>query len=684
MIAVAKLIDKNLIKLTVSPKSDFDFKHTKIEIDHKESKEIKPLDTKKVKDSVEVTFFLKDFELGHSYFLLVPDVGRIPLDVSKATELSGFDEEFFYDGELGAIYTKEETTFKVWAPLASAVLVNFLDKSLSLKREEKGVWSLTVKGDLNEISYTYSITNNEVTVETIDVYAKGSIENSLRSVVLDLEKLKLEKKNDKLRPLKSNCEAIIYEGDVRDMTIDKHSDIVNKGTFLGLTEKGRKTERGHTAGFDYYSSLGFTHLQLLPIFDFKTIDEVNPSSTYNWGYDPIQYFVPEGSYSTNAKDPKTRILEVQQMVEAFHEKGIRIVSDVVFNHVYEYLSSPFEKTVPNYYFRKNENGKMANTSWCGNDLASEKKMVRKLIVDACSWWINYYNVDGFRFDLMGIIDCETIREVQRIGLEKDPSFIIYGEGWFMGGDKKLTLANMENHHLLPDVAFFNDVFREHTKRYASGEWFARDHFKYVLTGSEGKFDNSNQNINYVECHDNYTFFDYLEGVKGMTSLEEKLHRSKLALAAIALARGIPFFHMGQEIAQSKFGVENSYKAGDIINKFSNTLRDERNDMVVFFQDLLKLRKRIIEFFDGDFDLLYNNLSVNDVGGAGVLLTLILPNNESLYSEISIFINTADQPIAYNFETPADLLFTSGGLALNTKTKLSNVLVPKQSLLVLAK
>ncbi|MCQ2799436.1 MAG: type I pullulanase [Bacilli bacterium] len=683
MLVEASLISKTKVSCRFYSVSEVDLKHSKIEIDHFETKEITPLEITETEEYVEAIFDIEDFELGHSYFFLFSDIGRIPLNVSKATEFEGFDEEFFFDGELGAFYEKDKTTFKVWAPLASSVLVKFDDDSHSLIRGEKGVWSLIIEGDLKDKAYTYLITNNEITVETIDVYAKASTENSLRSVVLDLEELKVPKASG-LPSYKSPSEAIIYEGSVRDMSIDSHSDIINKGTFLGLIEKGRKTEKGNSAGFDYYSSLGFTHLQLLPIFDFKTVDETNPSSTYNWGYDPIQYFVPEGSYSSNAKDPKARIVEAQKMIEAFHEKGIRIVSDVVFNHVYEYLSSPFEKTVPNYYFRRLDNGKMSNASWCGNDLASEKPMVRKLIVDAAKWWMDYYNVDGFRFDLMGLIDVDTIKEIQRLGLEKDPSFLVYGEGWNMAGNLATPLANMDNSSLLPKVAFFNDSFREDTKRYAGGEWFARDDFKAALLGSENKFNDLSQSINYVECHDNHTFFDYLEGKKGITGLEEKINRSKLSLALIALSLGVPFFHMGEEIAQSKFGVENSYNSGDIINKFSNTLRDKRCDMVNYFQDLLKFRKRLLSLFNGDLALLKENMKVKDIEGAAMMINIKIPNNESLYGEISIFINPADQSFSYNFETDVDLLFTSGGNAINTKTKLSNVLVPKHSMLVLAK
>lgn len=682
MFLVAKLIEKDLVKVTFESKTEGDFKHAKFEIDHKETVEAKLVELKKEKGFYDAFFEIKNFELGHSYFLLIPDIGRLPLDVSKATEFEGFDRDYYCDEELGAFYSKEETLFKLWAPLASTVLIKFDDCSYSLTRGEKGLWKVLIKGDLEGKAYTYLITNNEVTVETIDVYAKASTENSSRSVVLDLEKLKTPKKNDCLKQI-SKEEVIIYEGDVRDMTISKHSDIKNKGQFLGLCEKGKRTAKGNPMGFDYYSSLGFTHLQLLPMNDFKTIDEVNPSKTYNWGYDPTQYFVPEGSYSSDARDPKARIVELQEMIESYHEAGIRIVEDVVFNHVYEYLSSPFEKTVPNFYFRKLKNGKMANTSWCGNDLASERPMVRKLIVDACKWWIDFYNVDGFRFDLMGILDVETIKEILNIGLRKDPSFIVYGEGWNMGGEVKVPLANMDNHGLLKDVSFFNDSFREDAKRYASGEWFARDAFKYGLTGSKGKFSSSNQSINYVECHDNHTFFDYLENKKGIKNLNDKINRSKLALAFVALSRGIPFFHMGQEIAESKFGVENSYNSGDVINKMSCTLLDERIEMVNYFKDLLSLRKTLQKYISSDFFAIDEEFEIKDVGGAAILLTL-KTKNESPYEEISIFFNITDQLLSYNFETDVTLLFTNGGKGSDTNVRMNNVLVPKQSILVVAK
>ena len=473
------------------------------------------------------------------------------------------------------------------------------------------------------------------------------------------------------------------------MTSDVHSTIVNKGKFLGLIEENRKTEKGHRAGFDYFTSLGFTHLQLLPINDFATVDEENPEASYNWGYDPAQYFVPEGSYSSDPNNPKARVIEAQMMIEAFHKKGIRINLDVVYNHVYDYLNSSFEKIVPGYYFRKHKNGRMQNTSYCGNDLASEKKMVHKLILDSAKWWIDYYDVDGFRFDLMGIIDVETVKEIAKYGKAKDPSFMVYGEGWNMGCDTTHKLANMDNANLLPEFAFFNDSFRECTKNYIAGDLHAKDSFLYSMFGSSQewsgrlpKFKYPTQSINYVECHDNRTFYDYLE-TRGIASRKEKDARCKLALAAVAFSFGIPFFHMGEEIGQSKFGNENSYKAGDTVNKFSYALLDLKIMEANFFRDLLAFRQDLLPLKSSDFTKIAPRVDVKEIGGGAMLVVLHDEKSFPKFKEISLFINPSKEPINYSFEKEVTLLFTNGGKALATNTKLNNVLIPRESLLVVA-
>ncbi|MCR5692931.1 MAG: type I pullulanase, partial [Bacilli bacterium] len=665
--------------------------HISLLIDHKI---VLKLEGQKGRNYVDF-HLTKPLLLGHSYFLLVPSYGRVPLDVKDATTFKGFDETYYFDGELGAIYKKTETTFRLWAPLASKVVLKLKKKDeyyfseIKMRRGEKGVYEITVKGDLNEAQYLYEVTNNEIALETIDPYAKGSIANARASVVLDLESLKIKKERKNLPEIKNYTDAIIYEGHVRDMTSDLHSTIVNKGEFLGLIEENRKTEKGHRAGFDYFTSLGFTHLQLLPINDFATIDEEEPEDSYNWGYDPSQYFVPEGSYSSNPNDPKARVVEAQMMIEAFHKKGIRINLDVVYNHVYDYLNSSFEKIVPGYYFRKHKNGKMQNASYCGNDFASEKKMVHKLILDSAKWWIDYYDVDGFRFDLMGIIDVETVKEIAKYGKSKDPSFMVYGEGWNMGCETEHKLANMGNANLLPEFAFFNDSYRESAKNYLSGDLNAKESFLFGLFGSSQEwsgrqpmFKRPTSTINYVECHDNRTFFDYLEQ-KGIKSQKDKEARCKLALASIAFSFGIPFFHMGQELHQSKFGNENSYNAGDTVNKFSYALLDLKSMEANFFRDLLAFRRSVAMLKAPDFSKVAPKVDVKDFEGGAILL--VLHDEESFpgFKEISIFLNPSDAPINYCFEKEVTLLFTPGGNALPTNSKLNNVLIPKESFLVVA-
>ena len=377
------------------------------------------------------------------------------------------------------------------------------------------------------------------------------------------------------------------------------------------------------------------------------------------------------------------------MIEAFHKKGIRINLDVVYNHVYDYLNSSFEKIVPGYYFRKHKNGRMQNTSYCGNDLASEKKMVHKLILDSAKWWIDYYDVDGFRFDLMGIIDVETVKEIAKYGKAKDSSFMVYGEGWNMGCDTNHKLANMDNANLLPEFAFFNDSFRECTKNYIAGDLHAKDSFLYSMFGSSQewsgrapKFKYPTQSINYVECHDNRTFYDYLD-TRGISSRKEKDARCKLALAAVAFSFGIPFFHMGEEIGQSKFGNENSYKAGDTVNKFSYALLDLKIMEANFFRDLLAFRQDLLPLKSSDFTKIAPRVDVKEIGGGAILVVLHDEKSFPKFKEISLFINPSKEPINYSFEKEVTLLFTNGGKALATNTKLNNVLIPRESLLVVA-
>ena len=589
-------------------------------------------------------------ELGHSYFLVMPQYGAVPVEVEEATGFPDFDTKYFYGGnDLGANYTKKKTTFVLWAPLASIVVLAYRLKpkdpwsTARMDREARGVYRAVVEGDLAGAEYHYFITNSEVMRRVTDPYAKGSTVNGEESVVVDFAALKTNFKRENLPIINAPTDAIIYEAHVRDMTIDPSTDIVHKGRFLGMIEKGRTTEKGHPAGFDYLKKLGFTHLQLLPIYDYKTVDERDPSTKYNWGYDPAQYFVPEGSYASDLEDPLSRIRDCKKMVAAFHEAGIRIVMDVVFNHVFEYEKSVFEKVVPNFYFRHKANGKMASTSGCGNDLATERPMVRKMVVDACRHWIEEYGIDGFRFDLMGIMDVMTLNEIATMAKSHDKSFLLYGEGWNMGGEVNVPLGHMGNANLLPGFAFFNDFYRETTKSYFCEDIGAKQAFKNAFLGScldyqvPPRFANAAQSINYVECHDNGTFYDVLSQRRKDLSEKDKLSLVAAVNVTVLSSFGIPFLHMGQEIGQSKWGEDNTYNKGDGYNKFSYRLLDERYEMVNALRAAIKMRRTYAFTHSFDPRVIDNSVDIQEINNA-VHLRFPDPNFIAPYKSLELVMN----------------------------------------------
>lgn len=689
----AKLIEPSLIRIgTISSLPYANFYATLV-IDHR--KEV-PLQNGRVKSLAVgsiVDFTLPEpLPLGHSYLLKTP-YGLLPLDMSEATSFEGFDRTYYYEGDdLGMRVDEALASFVLYAPLASNVLLSIRKVGESrptlypMAREETGVWRLTLEGDYRHARYTYLVTNSELTFEVTDPYAMGSTQNGEESVAFDLREFPNDFASDALPVLENPTDAVIYEGSVRDLTIDSHTDIEHKGRFLGLIEKGRHTEGGNPAGFDYFTRLGFTHLQLLPIYDFKTVDETNPSASYNWGYDPAQYFVPEGSYASDLADPFSRIRDLKALVKAYHQAGIRIVMDVVYNHVYEYASSVFERTVPNYYFRKRGNGQMANTSGCGDDLASERPMVRKMILDCCRHWITYYGIDGFRFDLMGILDVKTIQEVVKMAKSIKKDFLVYGEGWNMGGEVAVPLAHMGNYKLLPEVAFFNDFYRETGKRLFGGDLGAKEDFKAAFIGScheygaqKPRFLSANQSINYLECHDNRTFYDYLKYGRGIKDEKELLLRCKMGVAGVLFSFGIPFIHAGEEIAQSKFGVDNTYNKGDAYNKFSYLLLDERLSMSRYFEECVRLRKkrRFLHLYSPK--AIADILSIEDVGG-GIHFTLHGEHALGRYKSVELFLNPTHDPLIHALKQTETILLMEGE-ALPEGLQADSLLIPKWSWLM---
>jgi pullulanase len=553
--------------------------------------------------------------LGHAYEVIIESFGSTPVDMTQALYFDTFDTVYTYTGnDLGATYTPRQTTFKLWAPLASNVnlkliLANGGKRFAEMNRTEHGVYEVTIEEDLEKALYRYEITNHGLTQQVIDPYGKGSSRNATYSVVVNFDRFQTEMYDRALPPFNYYTEAIIYEAHVRDLTADPTTSIEHKGRFLGMIEEG-KTLNHLPIGFDYLTSLGFTHLQLLPVQDYQSVDEFKVGEQYNWGYDPYQYFSLEGSYASNLDDPYSRIEDFIKVVSRFHQAGIRINIDVVYNHVYEFQHSIFEKVVPGYYFRKHQDGTMSNGSFCGNDLNTTRPMVRKLIVDSALFMVNTYHLDGFRFDLMGIIDKETMEQLYQGVKAIRPDFMFYGEGWDMPTALSVEdKCRTENYRTLPYLAFFNDHYRNTMKGgnfegdllekgFILGKDTDNHMVQFLLSGSYNhhlhhpKVQFPYQSINYVECHDNGVFFDKLKAIYPLIKDADVERYTILSLAIVMFSLGIPFFHMGQEIAASKEGQHNSYNLGDRYNmlRYADTSRYQA--MIKAFQSLTSLRKKL--------------------------------------------------------------------------------------------
>ena len=590
--------------------------------------------------------------LGNDYYISIDSFGVTPLIMDDVTSFKNFDVDYFYNGDdLGFTYSKEKTTWKLWAPLASKVVLflrkdneNFL--TYKMNREEKGVYSLTLDGDFENYKYRYQVVNSGHTSLITDPYAKASSANGRDSIVIDFSKTKIDMHDGNLKKYDNYVDTIIYELSVRDFTIDDNTNIEHKGKFLGLVEENRMTKGKHPAGLDYLKSLNITHVQILPMYDFKTVDELHPNDSYNWGYDPQQYFVPEGSYSLNPNDGYSRVIECKKMISGLHKAGLKVNMDVVYNHVYNYDQSVFEKVVPNYYFRKQHNGLLSLASGCGNELDTERPMVRKLIIDSIMFWIKEYDIDGLRFDLMGLIDIDTINEIRRLALEIKDDFMIYGEGWNMPSSlKEEKRTTIMNSFKLPGVAFFNDAYRDIVRGpsgfgknepgYMLGNLNYKEGFKFALLGScvnycyPKRFLNANQSINYVECHDNGTLYDKITSTFKDLKEDFVLRMINSINGTIALSFGIPFYHAGQEIGLTKYNEDNTYNMGDKYNKFDWSILDKRYDMYLYFKSMLLFRNSHSKTFDSQL-IEKNNFFINyDKGAIGFKTSKIFGGNPKI-------------------------------------------------------
>lgn len=535
-----------------------------------------------------------------------------------------------YNGsDLGLTYTRQAATFKIWSPTATeAEILLFKDgltgaayKSIPLQKGEQGTWVKKLDGNLKGVFYTFRVNiKGNWSDEVIDPYAKAAGTNGRRGVVADLATTNpIGWAMDKSPSFSKNnlpTDAVIYELHIRDASINSNSGIVHKGKYAGLTEMGT-SYNGVSTGLSHLKELGVTHIHLLPFFDYNSVDESKPGvAQYNWGYDPLNYNIPEGSYSSNPADGVTRIKELKELVASFHKNGLRIVMDVVYNHTGQSQNSNFNQLVPGYYYRHKKDGSFSDATACGNETASEMPMMRKFMLESLLYWVKEYHVDGFRFDLMGVHDIETMNLISKELHKIKPDILLYGEGWTAGGSplSDSLRALKANAAALNKIAVFNDdlrdglkgsVIEEKDSGFVSGKIANTESVKFGIVAAcqHLQIDYSKVNyskkpyaaapgnvITYAECHDNNTLWDKLALSNPTSSIADREQMHKLALTVVLTSQGIPFLHAGAEFFRSKKGVENSYNSPDSINEIDWSRKKRAADFVKYIEQLIQIRK----------------------------------------------------------------------------------------------
>lgn len=563
----------------------------------------------------------------------------------------------YHGDDLELVYTPERSAFTLWAPTADQVRLNLYDagtggepvERLEMKASDAGTWRLAVDRDLKGSFYTFQIEKDgKWLAETPGIWARAVGVNGDRAAVIDLQETNPEGWDEDRRPdLKMYSDIILYELHHRDFSIASDSGIEHKGKFLALTETGTKTSDGLASGLDHLKELGVTHIHILPSFDFATVDESRlQDKTYNWGYDPKNYNVPEGSYATDPADPATRIREFKQMVQSLHRNGLRVVLDVVYNHTASVDRSNFNLTVPDYFYRQNPDGSYSDASGCGNETASEREMVRRYIIESVKYWAQEYHIDGFRFDLMGIHDIETMNRLREELLQIDPTIFIYGEGW-LAADSPLPpdqRAVRDNVKRMEGIAVFCDDFRDAVRGstfdekdpgYASGN--IDGHYEPVKFGVVGATEHPqvdytrllyssipyaaapSQAVNFVASHDGYTVVDKLRlSVDGEHAADELLPIDKLVHTILLTAQGIPFIRSGEEMMEDKKGEPNSFRSPDSVNRIDWSLKARNRELFDYMRELIALRKAHPAFRIPTVEGLRQWLRFLDTGPSGVI------------------------------------------------------------------
>ncbi len=601
---------------------------------------------------------------------------------SVKKEYTSFEEYPIPEGKLVEMeYSPIETKFTLWAPTAEEVRVLLYDsgnegsayQTLSLEMGEDGIWNTSIKEDLKGKFYTFNVkVNGKWLGDTPGIMAKAVGVNGKRAAVIDLRSTDPEGWANDVRPLlKDYADIIVYEMHHRDFSLDSVSGIRNKGKFLALTELGTTTSQGEKTGIDHLKELGVTHVHILPSYDYASVDESKPDKAqYNWGYDPQNYNVPDGSYSTDPYKPDVRIKEFKQMVQALHKAGIRVVLDVVYNHTFNTEESNFERTVPGYFYRQTKDGKPANGSGCGNETASDRAMMRKYMVESVLYWINEYHIDGFRFDLMGIHDIETMNEIRAAVDKIDPSIFIYGEGWAASAPQlnQEELAMKANIYKMPRIAAFSDEMRDGLRggwdddrkgAFLIGQPGHEMSIKFGLVGAVKHPQVINDSVNYskepwalqptqmisyVSCHDDMCLADRLKATMPDATDEERASLHKLAETFVFTSQGVPFIFAGDEMMRDKKGIHNSYNSPDSINTIDWRNKTIHHDVFDYVRELIILRKNHPAFRMGDADKVRQYMEFLPVEGSNLVAFILKDNaNGDSWKNIIVAFNSRKEP-----------------------------------------
>lgn len=610
---------------------------------------------------------VQKLDLTAGYYVKLDGFGAKDVIPTKIFDCPEFVQKYVYSGnDLGAVLGENSTTFKVWAPTASSVILNLFAAGdtvpayahIPMTKGERGVWE-TIQPCGHGTYYNYTVTTAVGTQDAADIYAKSAGVNGDRSMVIDLSKTNPSgwAETRRMQP-KRYSDVILWEVHVRDFS-NRIAASRYPGKYLAFTEQGLRNEAGIPVGVDYLKDLGVTHIHLLPIADYATVDEAHPERSFNWGYDPKNYNVPEGSYSTDPFHGEVRVEELKRLVCALHDANLGVVMDVVYNHTYEGNSS-FNKIVPYYYYRFEPDGTYQNATGCGNDTASERLMYRKFMVDSVSYWVREYKLDGLRFDLMGLHDLKTMELIEQAVHCVNPHAIIYGEGWDMGatldGSPRAIQGNIgkisPTNGAAGAISVFNDAIRDglkgstfdlHSRGYISGSYGETE--KQVQFGIMGGTGNCAAGwqvpgaavINYMSAHDNNTLWDKLALSNPEDTVQQRMAMNRLGAAIVMISKGTPFWQAGEEMLRSKGGDENSYASGDAVNNLRwEDLQPGSGpyEMMCYYRGLIAMRKAYPVFTSPD-----SAVSFRELPGGGMAVKL----DDGAGSQALAVINPTQEP-----------------------------------------